>query len=141
MEIVLKNLFSCTTLILYSKYVFLCVWGMIPHAVAEDLKKGKSVEAEQYSSCTIYFSDIVGFTTISSTSTPMEVWNTCNQDVLMVIVLKNLSCTSLQWQHFISSLFLFLRIFLSIQKYTELCIKLCVFCLSLLYYQIFSFWT
>ena len=47
--------------------------GMIPKAVADELKKGKPIQAEQYSSCTIYFSDIVGFTDLSNGSTAVQV--------------------------------------------------------------------
>ena len=43
-------------------------------SVAEDLKHGKTIKAEEFSTCTIYFSDIVGFTTISGDSTPMQVY-------------------------------------------------------------------
>ncbi|XP_052256340.1 atrial natriuretic peptide receptor 1-like [Dreissena polymorpha] len=49
------------------------LYSMLPRAVADELRHGKSIEAKYYDACTIYFSDIVGFTTISGGSTAMQV--------------------------------------------------------------------
>ena len=46
--------------------------------VAEELKAGRKVEARVYNMATVYFSDIVGFTNLSSQSTPMEIVDLLN---------------------------------------------------------------
>ena len=45
--------------------------------VAEQLKHNETVEASYYDEVTIYFSDIVGFTTIAGLSSPMQVSQIC----------------------------------------------------------------
>ncbi|XP_040513442.1 retinal guanylyl cyclase 2 [Gallus gallus] len=51
---------------------------MLPPSVAEALKTGGTVEPEYFDQVTIYFSDIVGFTTISALSEPIEVVDLLN---------------------------------------------------------------
>ncbi|KAL1437185.1 hypothetical protein MTO96_049168 [Rhipicephalus appendiculatus] len=46
---------------------------MLPSSVAETLKAGLPVVPEKFEEVTVYFSDIVGFTTISAYSEPMEI--------------------------------------------------------------------
>ncbi|KAM6163722.1 retinal guanylyl cyclase 1 [Rhynchocyon petersi] len=51
---------------------------MLPPSVAEALKTGTPVEPEYFEEVTLYFSDIVGFTTISAMSEPIEVVDLLN---------------------------------------------------------------
>ncbi|XP_046724137.1 retinal guanylyl cyclase 2-like [Silurus meridionalis] len=51
---------------------------MLPPSVAEVLKVGGTVEPEYFDNVTLYFSDIVGFTTISANSEPIEVVDLLN---------------------------------------------------------------
>ncbi|XP_055362884.1 retinal guanylyl cyclase 2 isoform X2 [Betta splendens] len=51
---------------------------MLPPSVAEALKVGGAVEPEYFHNVSLYFSDIVGFTTISANSEPIEVVDLLN---------------------------------------------------------------
>ncbi|KAL3861458.1 hypothetical protein ACJMK2_007492 [Sinanodonta woodiana] len=49
------------------------LYQMLPQSVANQLKLKKSVLAESFECVTIFFSDIVGFTAISASCSPMQV--------------------------------------------------------------------
>ncbi|XP_060078089.1 atrial natriuretic peptide receptor 1-like [Ylistrum balloti] len=51
---------------------------MLPRTISNSLKMGKTVEPETYEEVTVFFSDIVGFTALSSDSTPVEIVNFLN---------------------------------------------------------------
>lgn len=54
------------------------LYRMLPKAVADKLKLGQSVEPEAYEQVTVFFSDVVSFTTLASRCTPLQVVNLLN---------------------------------------------------------------
>ncbi|KAI6179793.1 Guanylate cyclase [Aphelenchoides besseyi] len=54
------------------------LYRMMPKHAADKLKQGQIVDPEVYSSCTIFFSDIVSFTVLASKSSPLQIINFLN---------------------------------------------------------------
>uniref|UniRef100_A0A7I5EBS6 Guanylate cyclase n=1 Tax=Haemonchus contortus TaxID=6289 RepID=A0A7I5EBS6_HAECO len=54
------------------------LYRMLPKQVAEKLKHGQSVEPETFDCATLFFSDVVSFTTLASRCTPLQVVNLLN---------------------------------------------------------------
>ncbi|XP_023932730.1 atrial natriuretic peptide receptor 1 [Lingula anatina] len=54
------------------------LFRMLPPSVAEALKRGEPVEPETFDGVSIFFSDIVGFTTIAAKSNPLQVVDLLN---------------------------------------------------------------
>ncbi|TKR69362.1 hypothetical protein L596_021535 [Steinernema carpocapsae] len=57
----------------------LLLYRMLPRQVADKLKIGQSVPPESFDSVTVFFSDVVSFTTLASKSTPLQVVNLLNE--------------------------------------------------------------
>ena len=53
--------------------------NLLPQKVAEDLRRGKTVEAAYHENVTLFFSDIVGFTSICDQVEPWDVIDMMNQ--------------------------------------------------------------
>ncbi|PIO74311.1 hypothetical protein TELCIR_03681 [Teladorsagia circumcincta] len=51
----------------------LLLYRMLPRQVAEKLKLGQSVQPETFECVTVFFSDVVSFTTLAAKCNPMQV--------------------------------------------------------------------
>uniref|UniRef100_A0AC35TN90 Guanylate cyclase n=1 Tax=Rhabditophanes sp. KR3021 TaxID=114890 RepID=A0AC35TN90_9BILA len=55
------------------------LYRMLPQQVADKLKLGQSIPPETFDAVTIFFSDVVSFTTLASKCTPLQVVNLLNE--------------------------------------------------------------
>jgi len=74
---------TCVFFLTESDQVFLYACFLVRRSVAEKLKMGSHVEPELFSEASIYFSDIVSFTTLAGESSPMQVVTMLNDLYLM----------------------------------------------------------
>ncbi|XP_077777759.1 atrial natriuretic peptide receptor 1-like [Podarcis muralis] len=97
MKTLFRNAYSVSLMEKYSKHLEVLVaertqdlthekqktdrllYSMLPKQVADDLRQGKASQAQSYINSTVFFSDIVGFTQLSSTSTPYQVVDFLNK--------------------------------------------------------------
>ncbi|OQV23665.1 putative Retinal guanylyl cyclase 2 [Hypsibius exemplaris] len=68
--------------------------SMLPPSIADKLSKGLTVEPEFYDSSTIFFSDIVGFTTLAAASSPIDIVTLLN-DLYSVNTASRMESSSL----------------------------------------------
>ncbi|XP_066277592.1 atrial natriuretic peptide receptor 1-like [Branchiostoma lanceolatum] len=52
--------------------------SMLPRTVADELKQGRVVRPEMFDKSTVFFSDIIGFSTIAAQSTPFQIVDLLN---------------------------------------------------------------
>ncbi|XGW11033.1 hypothetical protein V3C99_012494, partial [Haemonchus contortus] len=65
-------------LVVEKKKSDILLYRMLPKQVADKLKLGQSVEPESFESVTVFFSDVVSFTTIAARGSPLQVVSLLN---------------------------------------------------------------